>query len=37
MGGQNNKDYIPESNQVQSPIEIDNIDRYKKKKMQYVN
>ena len=30
------RDYIPESNQVASPIVIDIIDRYKKK-MQFVN
>ena len=32
MEKQNIRDYIPEQNQVQSPIDMDNIDRYKKKK-----
>ena len=30
------RDYIPELNQVASPMLIDNIDRYKKK-VQFVN
>ena len=30
-------DYVPEKNQVSAPISIKNINRYLKKKMQFVN